>query len=249
MTTPEISNPSNPGPELWFPETSWGRIRPGDSGVTADQAAAFDALARAYHRPIVGWLQAALGRDDAADLAQDFFAWMLDSGFVSRADPGRGRFRAFLKAALRNYVRDSDRRERAEKRGGGRLVVSVEGDPDASWVPELPDESGRAPDDLMDDVWRAEVVGRALQKTEEVLEEEGKGVVFRVFRDYFLDPDEGADYASIAKRHGISRTDVSNYLMRAKRAYRDRVKEIVRDTVGTGGDLEAELLWLLGGDG
>ena len=36
---------------------------------------------------------------DAKDLAQDFFLWMMESDFLSRADRGRGRFRVFVKVA------------------------------------------------------------------------------------------------------------------------------------------------------
>lgn len=242
-------NESQSGPELWFPETSWGRIQPGPAAPTAAETAALDALARTYHRPIYGWLRAALGKNehDANDLAQDFFAWMLETGFVKKADPARGRFRAFLKTALRNYAKDADRRLRAEKRGGGKVTMPIDGDPDASWSPGLPDVGERAPDEALDEAWRAELVGRALTRTEEELVAEDKQLVFEVFKAYFLETEEEVDYATVAERHGVTKTDVSNYLMRAKRAYRTHLKTLVRDTVGSGADLAEELSWLLGG--
>ncbi|MFG0318739.1 MAG: RNA polymerase sigma factor, partial [Planctomycetota bacterium JB042] len=110
-----------------FPSTCWSRIRPGDGAGDGAQREAVAALARSYDGPIRAYLRAALGRSphDADDLAQEFFAWALESGFLAKADPSRGRFRGFLKVALRNFVRDAGRRERALVRGGGRRTVPI----------------------------------------------------------------------------------------------------------------------------
>jgi RNA polymerase sigma-70 factor (ECF subfamily) len=41
-----------------------------------------------------------------------------------RVDPARGRFRAFLLAALKNFLANERDRELADKRGGGARVLS-----------------------------------------------------------------------------------------------------------------------------
>lgn len=227
--------------ESQFPSTCWSRIRPeGD----ADEAA-LETLARGYWRPIHAYLRQALRRDDdeARDLTQDFFVWMIETGFVRKADPARGRFRAFLKTALRNYVTDGDRRSAASKRGGDRRFVPLGGDDSAAW--ELPSNE-RAPEVILDDAWRAEVISAALRRVEERLTRDGRGVVFAVFRDYFLDPQDDVDYAAVAARHGVSTVDVSNHLQRAKALYRAELRAAVADTTQTPKDLAEELAWLLG---
>jgi RNA polymerase sigma-70 factor (ECF subfamily) len=232
-----------------FPVTSWGRLRPG-AGDPALEEAALAALAERYWRPIHAWIRAALGRrdDEARDLTQDFFAWVLETGFLRKADPARGRFRSFLKTALRHYVTDADRERRAQKRGGGRRFVPLgpTGDDDAS-APEPADPRARTPDEQLDAAWRSELIRTALARLEEELRREGRERQFLVFRDYFLDPGEDTDYRSVAAAHGLSVTDVSNVLARVKERYRAHLKEAVRDTVDDPTELAGEIAWLLGG--
>ena len=237
MSETDTEGRAGPG----FPSTCWSRIQ-----ADGDDAA-LETLARGYWRPIHAYLRRALrrGDDEARDLAQDFFVWMIETGFVRKADPARGRFRAFLKTALRRYVTDGDRRRAAAKRGGGRRFVPLAGGESDSVAFELP-ANDRAPDAILDDAWRAEVIVTALQRVEERLARDGRSVVYAVFRDYFLDPQDGVDYAAVAARHGLSNADVSNHLQRAKALYRAELRAAVADTTQSPGDLEEELAWLLG---
>lgn len=59
--------------------------------------------------------------------------------------------------------------------------------------------------------------------------------------------DDELDYAAVAARHGVTRVDVSNYLMHAKRRYRATLRDLVAETVTDAGALRDELDWLLGG--
>ncbi|MFN0245205.1 MAG: RNA polymerase sigma factor [Planctomycetota bacterium] len=231
-----------------FPSTCWSQIRAGPEA----RERALVALAERYWRPAHAYLRA-MGRtrDEARDLVQDFFVWVIESGFLAKAEPERGRFRGFLKTALNNFAVDADRRAATHKRGGAARVLSIgafeEGARDAeteAW--EIADPSAVAPDDALDAVWRSEVVRVALERTRARLEDAGGAQVFAVFRDYFLDPAEGVDYRALAERHGITSVDVSNFLMRAKRAYKAELRAEVIETVGRAEDLEDELAWLIG---
>jgi RNA polymerase sigma-70 factor (ECF subfamily) len=232
-----MTEPRSPDPR--FPSTCWSRIAADDDGAGLERA--METLARAYWRPICAYLRGALRRSDeeARDLTQDFFVWMIETGFLRKADPGRGRFRAFLKTALRHYVTDRARAQAARKRGGGRRFVPLDEELG------LPAAAGGAPDEILDAAWRAQVIRRALAGVQEEFEARGRGVVFAVFRDYFLDPDEGVDYRALAARHAITTTDVSNHLQRAKALYRERLRAELAETVATNADLEGELAWLL----
>ena len=104
-----------------FPDTRWSRLL----GGRADEAAAAD-LARTYWKPVYAYVRAKWGKsnEDAKDLAQDFFVWMIETGFVAKADRDRGRFRAFVKVALNHYIANEEEKRRREKRGGGRASIS-----------------------------------------------------------------------------------------------------------------------------
>jgi RNA polymerase sigma-70 factor (ECF subfamily) len=225
-----------------FPTTRWSLILA--SGAESP-GPGLEELARSYWRPIHAWLAAHRRdpREDPADLAQDFFAWMIETGFVKRADPARGRFRAFLKTALRNFAIDRARRGRTERRGGGRVPVPLSGGDDE--VGQEPPAPGPGPDELLDQAWRAELVGRALERLEQEMREAGREPGFRVFRDNYLAAGPDLDHAALAAAHGLTPHEVSRHLVHARRRFRAVVRQLVTETVTGHGELDEELRWLL----
>lgn len=220
-----------------FPSTRWSRIlQPAGSRD-------LDELARAYWRPIRAWLAARfrLGDDDANDLAQEAFAWLLQTDLLGKADPARGRFRGFLKTALANFANQRRRAERAHKRGGGAVPASLDA------ADEPADARQRTPDEVLDDAWRAELLATAQQRLQRELEAGGRPVHWALFRDWFLaDGADELDHAALASRHGVSRTAVSNWLDHGKRRYRAILRELVAETVAGDDELQQELRWLFG---
>lgn len=228
-----------------FPTTCWSQVILPARGAEEDRRAALDRLAAEYWRPVYAYVRArwAKSPEDARDVTQEFFLYIMEGDFLSRVDRERGRFRAVLKVALANFVTDAHRRDAAEKRGGGRAPLPLGDLPRV----ELPDPRGRTPDDLLDDAWRREVLATGLEAVEESYRREGKETTFEVFRDYFLSETGEVDYASVAARHGISTSDVSNRLTHAKGRYRETIRRLVAETVRGEDDLREELAWLFGG--
>ncbi len=228
-----------------FPSTHWSCLLSRDESGGEASREALERLAGSYFRPVAAYVRARWARDDdeAREATQEFFVWLLEGDLLARADPARGRFRGFVKRCLANFLRDRERARRAVKRGGEHRFVPLDGDEPL----DLPDPSGRTPDEVLDDLWRRELFARAAAETERELVEAGREVVFAVFRDYFLAGDD-LDHAAVAARHGLSRTDVSNHLARAKQRYRAHLRAAVLETVGGDEDLRAELAWLLGDD-
>ncbi|TAH35199.1 MAG: sigma-70 family RNA polymerase sigma factor [Planctomycetota bacterium] len=219
-----------------FPDTRWSLVLAGDRQL------ALEHLAAAYWRPVYGYVRARWARSEAEalDATQDFFLHLLEGELLSRADPGRGRFRAYVRAALGNFLTDEHRRNGAQSRGGGRRPLPIDcGGPDT-----LPDTRGQSPDAALDRLWRAELLARAAGELERELKAEGKDTWWLLFRDHFLS-DDGFSHAQLAERHRITLVDVSNWLTRGRARYRDTLIKLVRDTVETKEALAAELDWLL----
>jgi RNA polymerase sigma-70 factor (ECF subfamily) len=229
-----------------FPTTRWSSLLADPAAGSTAGREAFETLARRYWRPIVAYVRAKSAKtdEDARDAAQEFFLWMIESGFLAKADPARGSFRGFVKRSLSNFLHDLERHRRTEKRGGGKIVLPLDAD---RAVPHLPDP-GKTPEELLDDLWREELLARATDALEAELQEKNKDVVFAVFRDYFLS-DEEVDYATVAERHGLTKVDVSNHLSLAKNRYRAHLRTAVLETVRSDEELRAELAWLFDGGG
>ena len=100
------------------------------TGPGADQA--LNSLCAAYWPPIYAFLRRqGQTSEDAKDLTQGFFSHLLRGSRLEGVDPGRGRFRSFLLACLRNYVCNEVDKQNAQKRGSGQIPVPIApSDPD-----------------------------------------------------------------------------------------------------------------------
>src|SRR5262249_35987260 len=199
-----------------FPSREWWRGLAAGNAANPDRRRDLDALARAYWQPIAAFLQRGFRLDAAAaaDHTQDFFVHLLEGQALDRADPQRGRFRAYLKAALRRFAVDRHRRERAQKRGGGARPLPPDG------AAGLVGGDDRGPEQALDEAWRQTLLERALALLERETAAAGQPVVWRVFHDYFVADEQQLDYAAVAARHGISTVAVGNHLMAGKRRFR-----------------------------
>src|SRR5437867_240483 len=108
-----------------FPSTCWSRISAAFPEDLAARRAAVEDLSHRYWKPIYAYIRAKWGKtnEEAKDLTQDFFVWMMEGDFIDRADPSRGRFRAYVKVALQHYLSDEERRRQRLKRGGDREIL------------------------------------------------------------------------------------------------------------------------------
>lgn len=229
-----------------FPSTCWSRLVGAEE---RDRELELGSLAQSYWRPVYGYVSRKwkLARDQALDATQDFFVWLLEQDFLDKASRERGSFRAFLKTALRNFLIDRDRRAKTIKAGGGRTHISLDVDDDELRTLEPSARGDATPEDVLDTLWRREIVERATDELETELREAGKELYFDVFTDYFLASENALDYQDLAEKYGISKTQVSNFLMHAKRRYRVHLRDTVMATVSDEEQLTDELAWLFRG--
>src|SRR3954453_8604984 len=107
-------------PRAAFPTTRWSRVAAAGDPADPQARAALEELCRAYWYPLYALIRRkGHGPDEAADLTQDYFARLPDTGRLARADRSKGRFRAFLRADCGFFLAHRAERDRARKRGGG----------------------------------------------------------------------------------------------------------------------------------
>lgn len=206
-----------------FPDTHASLfLAPAGLDPTARRAR-LQALIEQYWRPVYAYVRSTFGksREDAKDLTQGFFTSLLEDDFLARFDASRGRFRPFLKAALRNFLAKEHREGRAESRGGGRPLLSLDV-ADLETERFLADLRGSDPEEAFDRQWVREMLARALASLRESLEAEGKGVYFRAYQAYELAAGRPT-YGDVARELGISASDVTNHLFYARRKLNDLV--------------------------
>jgi DNA-directed RNA polymerase specialized sigma24 family protein len=228
-----------------FPVTQWSVFCGLGSTDEHARRAACETLTLLYWKPVWAFIRSTtrVSPEEAGDLTQDFFLWILETGFLSRADPNKGRFRGFVKTALQNYLAMTSRKERALKRGGGMRPLPLDEAPEE----ELVDGTGGSdPDKLLDRQWTAELLARALKRVRETYEEEGKPTHFAVFWEYYLAASDDLDYRAAAVKFDLSVKDVGNYLRNAKQRFRGILFAMVTETVTSPEELAAEWRDLFG---
>jgi RNA polymerase sigma-70 factor (ECF subfamily) len=101
--------------------------------------------------------------EEAQDLTQGFFARLLEKQYIADFDNERGRFRVFLLAAFRHYAANERDRERRQKRGSGRLPISLD-TPDAEHRYRLEPFHNLTPEKLYERRWAMMLLERALER-------------------------------------------------------------------------------------
>lgn len=213
-------------------------IAAGSKG-TADSRAALDELLRMYWHPLYAFVRRA-GHDDAsaADIVQSFLARLIESGSLGAVDPQRGRFRSWLRVALRNFMSNEREKAAADKRGGG--VAPIELDLAQTERVENGLRDDETPESAFDRTWALAVIESAMERTGREYEADGRGALFTALEPV-LDGSSGRPYAEIATELGLSEAAVKVAVHRLRRRFRDSLRATVAETLDTESELDDEV--------
>ncbi|OWK40827.1 RNA polymerase sigma factor [Fimbriiglobus ruber] len=232
-----------------FPTTAWSCVRQAQDPTHPRYVAAVNQLIATYWRPVFYYLRAkGHPAPDAEDLTQQFFTRFLAKGWLDRVDPGRGRFRAFLKTLVGRFAITRIERARRQEQFERQFVAvsNLVRDEDRDYEPA----AGESPDEAFDRQWRAETlatVRRNLQTHYESATDPDARQRFAIFAAYHL-ADAGKGQPTrpeLAERFGVSLEVVAYALREVKARYERLLRQEVRDQVGSEEEIEADLRALL----
>lgn len=231
-----------PGPGD-FPSTHWSLLVHAGDPSQKGYRESLERLVTMYWRPVylyirVAWAQS---NDDAKDFTQDFLTRLSDGTLLQSYDKGKGRFRAYLKGALRHFLMDQQKAEVSQKRGGGRNIVSMDEE-----VP-VPAEGG-SPDEVFDRAWAQSLLDQALREVYETLKRKGRERSWEVFDQYEIHPSNPQEisYRGVGKALGLTEAEVKSHLEYVRLLVRQALRKCAADTVVSEDDLYAELKELFG---
>ena len=90
----------------WFPTTRRSAVAAVGSDDPAERARSFEILVHAYWKPVYTHIRVTrrIPPAEAEDLTQGFFAHALEKGIFQAYDPGRARFRTYVRVCADSYV-------------------------------------------------------------------------------------------------------------------------------------------------
>lgn len=224
-----------------FATTRWSVVvRAGEASELTSRAALED-LCAAYWHPVYAFARRRGSAPEVAeDLVQGFFCDLLERRDVSRADPERGRFRTFLRTAFRNYESKLRERDGAQKRGGGRRAVPIDGsDAEARFV-EL-ESAGDDPERLFERAWALSLIESAVRRLEREYEDGDKAALFRALRPGLAGEGLGRPLVELAEELGTTEGAVKVAAHRLRQRFGQVLRREVGDTVSDPDEVEAEL--------
>jgi DNA-directed RNA polymerase specialized sigma24 family protein len=224
-----------------FESTDWGLIEVARGGDTLPARQALTELCASYWYPLYAYIRRrGYPADRAQDLTQGFFANLLAREFLESIGPEKGKFRSYLLASCQHYLANERRHDLAQKRGGDRLVFSI----------DLPDAEQRyacepfhelTPERLFERRWALTLLERVLQQLGAEASQSGKGALFERLQPALLGDGRDAPYAVTAAALGMTVDAVKMAAFRFRQRFRELVREEVASTVGGGGDVDDEI--------
>lgn len=209
-----------------------------------DTERARDALARlcqTYWHPLYAYVRR-VGNSphDAQDLTQEFFARLLERRSLAGADPERGRFRSFLLTAMNHFLVNEWQKARAQKRGGGAHVLSL----DLAAAEErfdLEPTDNSSPDKVFEKQWALTLLNNVLMQLEGEFRREGKGDLFAALKQTLTGTRESQPYSELAAKSGMNENAIKVAVHRLRKRYRELIRAEIAGTLARTQDIEEEM--------
>ena len=224
-----------------FEATRWSIVIAAGGGAADSQRAhrALEHLCTAYWYPLYAFVRRqGHSPHDAQDLTQEFFARLLARNFLGDADPAKGRFRSFLLGALKHFLSDEWDRARAQKRGGGMHLISLDAESaETRYQLEPTDESSA--EKIYEHRWALALLDEVLKRLRDEFTRDGKEHVFEEIKSALTGGK--VPYAEIATRLEVKEGAVRTAIHRMRTRYRDLVRAEIAETVASPSDVDAEM--------
>jgi len=232
-----------------FLTTQWSLIE-GIQKQPDPERAMIGLLLERYWKPVYCHLcRSGYDNEEAKDLTQGFFhEVVLGRQLVQRADPSKGRFRAFVLHALKQYVIDQQRRQTTRRHIPPEKLVPLDvADPSG----QIEAMSTLDAEESFNYAWKADLLDRVLAEVHDRYVRQGMEGHWGVFQDRLVGPVMNdrppVPYAEICRRYGIeNETTAANMLKTAKRLFRSILVKHVRQTVVRGEAVGEELREIFG---
>ena len=232
------------GTGVQFATTHWSVVLSAGQGASTEANQALETLCRAYWYPLYAYVRRK-GYDAhvAQDLTQEFFARLLSRKYLSVADRQKGKFRSFLLGSLEHFLAREWTKAHAQKRGGGKTVLSLdETDAENRYLLEPAHEL--TAEKIFDRRWATTLLEQAMSRLREECVANHKADLFGTVESFLSGEKGEACYADVAAALKMSEGAIKVAVHRLRQRYSELVRAEIAQTVATPEEADEELRYL-----
>ena len=202
---------------------------------------ALESLCQAYWFPLYAYVRKrVVNVEEARDLTQAFFEQLLEKNYLAEANSERGRFRSFLITAFKHFLSKEWEKARAEKRGGGRVTLSLDFQDGDSRISHEP-TCDLTPEQIYEQQWAITLLERVMNRLSSEYEDAGKREQFEHLKDFIIGQYSETTYRDVAEALASTEAAMKMTAHRMRRRYREVLRDEIADLVAAPEDVDEEI--------
>ena len=245
MVIQESTLPPESGGAPLFVTTRWSVVLAARDPAGPDAARALETLCRTYWYPLYAFVRGSgHAAHDAQDLTQSFFAVLLAKDYLRVVAPEKGRFRTFLRMAMKRFLVNEWEKQRSQKRGGGQVLVSLDTElAEQRFQAESPGALG--PDAIYDRRWALTLLDETMTRLEQEYASTGRTSEFALLKPHLTSDRGQIPYTAIAAAGQTTEGAARVAIHRLRKRFREVFRAVIADTVAAPEEVEAEVRHVL----
>jgi RNA polymerase sigma-70 factor (ECF subfamily) len=230
---------------MGFHTTHWTVILKARDQSGATAGAALESLCATYWYPLYAFIRRqGASPHEAEDLTQEFFHRFLERNGLASVQPAAGKFRSFLLACLKNFLANERERAHAQRRGGGRQILALNGaEAETRYCLEQADPL--TPEKVFERRWAFAVIERTIQELKREYGGEEKQAFFEQLQGFLPGGQGVTSRGELAAGRGVSIGAIDVAIHRLRQRFGVLLREQVARTVASESEVEEEIRYLI----
>lgn len=223
-----------------FATTHWSLVLTAQGG-SAEASEALEKLCRTYWWPIYGFVRRqGHTPEDAQDLTQSFFAFLLERKGLDTVGPEKGLLRSFFLASVKNFLANARRSAMAGKRGHGCPALPLQELVGRERAHLEPLHTLTA-EQIYEREWALTLLDQVLGRLAEEYRMAGSAALFDRLKQLLAGEPDRLSQAQIAQDLGMTENAVKQAFHRLRHRYGALLRAEIAETVAKPAEIEDEL--------
>jgi RNA polymerase sigma factor (sigma-70 family) len=234
-----------PATAAGFHTTHWTMVLAAREQDGAAGQEALERLCVAYWYPLYAFVRRqGSSPHDAEDLTQEFFFRFLKRNSLESVRPAAGKFRSFLLACLKNFLANERERSHAQRRGGGRPLISLNStEAESRYTLEPADH--RTPEAIFERRWAFAIIERTIRELRIESPEGEKREFFDQLQGFLPGGHGNVSKAELAAKREVSVGAIDVAIHRLRQRFGVLLRQQVAQTVSSEPEVDEEIRHLM----